>query len=334
MPFDPSKQTLDNITQTLINVSGVGSLGTSIPPKLNGEFRVPFAKNLRLGPVTTFLGGTQYTLLWDEPDDISNISHYNIYVVGALANNTSPVFAGSSRVSPGVFRLVTTTASVLTFFIQTQLSNGNCSELSRSPTVTAQSATPTVSASALPTPTTTTLGGVLASVGVANKWVNYIDTLGTPIATQPAFTQISGTLQEAQGGTGETAYTNGQLLIGNTGTGGLDKAQLAAGHNVEVTNGAGSISIASMTAYTAKTANYTAGANDYTIECTSGTFNVTLPTAIGITGKVYHVVNTGVGVITVATTGGQTIMGVATKTLATLTSGSYKSNGANWIFAS
>jgi hypothetical protein len=56
---------------------------------------------------------------------------------------------------------------------------------------------------------------------------------------------INGTLQEANGGTGETTYTNGQLLIGNTSTGGLDKATLTAGANVTITNGGGSITIAS-----------------------------------------------------------------------------------------
>jgi hypothetical protein len=46
------------------------------------------------------------------------------------------------------------------------------------------------------------------------------------------------------GGTGQTAYTNGQLLIGDTGTGGLDVATITAGSGISVTNGAGTITIA------------------------------------------------------------------------------------------
>ena len=85
-------------------------------------------------------------------------------------------------------------------------------------------------------------------------------------------------------------------------------------------------------AYVAKTANYTATINDYTIDCTSGTFTVTLPTAVGITGRIYIVKNSGTGAITVATTSSQTIDGTTTKLLNTQYSGlRVQSNGANWI---
>ena len=47
-----------------------------------------------------------------------------------------------------------------------------------------------------------------------------------------------------QGGTGQTSYTNGQLLIGNTTGNTLSKATLTAGSNITITEGAGSITIA------------------------------------------------------------------------------------------
>ena len=53
----------------------------------------------------------------------------------------------------------------------------------------------------------------------------------------------SGTLTVAQGGTGQSAYTNGQILIGNTGSTGLDKATIAQSAPVIVTNLQGSITI-------------------------------------------------------------------------------------------
>jgi hypothetical protein len=49
----------------------------------------------------------------------------------------------------------------------------------------------------------------------------------------------------AYGGTAQTSYTNGQLLIGNTTGNTLTKATLTAGSNITITNGAGSITIAS-----------------------------------------------------------------------------------------
>lgn len=85
------------------------------------------------------------------------------------------------------------------------------------------------------------------------------------------------------------------------------------------------------TAYRAITAARTLDATDQLIEVTSGTFNVTLPTAVGITGREYTVKNTGAGTTTLATTSSQTIDGVTTKTILTNESMTVTSNGANWI---
>jgi hypothetical protein len=54
---------------------------------------------------------------------------------------------------------------------------------------------------------------------------------------------VTGTLPVANGGTGQTSYTNGQLLIGNTTGNTLTKATITAGSGVTITNGNGSIEI-------------------------------------------------------------------------------------------
>jgi hypothetical protein len=84
--------------------------------------------------------------------------------------------------------------------------------------------------------------------------------------------------------------------------------------------------------YIAKTATYTALSTDYTIDCTSGTFTVTLPTAVGISGRIYVVKNSGTGSITVDANASETIDGALTYILGT----QYKyviiqSTGAAWV---
>ena len=55
---------------------------------------------------------------------------------------------------------------------------------------------------------------------------------------------ITGTAAVVNGGTGQTSYTDGQLLIGNSSGNTLTKATLTAGTNITITNGNGTIEIA------------------------------------------------------------------------------------------
>jgi hypothetical protein len=50
----------------------------------------------------------------------------------------------------------------------------------------------------LPNPSASTLGGVESLAPVTSKWINTISTSGVPGATQPAFTDISGTASDGQ----------------------------------------------------------------------------------------------------------------------------------------
>ena len=83
--------------------------------------------------------------------------------------------------------------------------------------------------------------------------------------------------------------------------------------------------------YTAKSANFTATSLTSTIDCTN-TITITLPTAVGQTGRIHIIKNSGTGVITIATTSSQTIDGAATQSLLTQYSKiTVQSTGANWI---
>lgn len=83
-------------------------------------------------------------------------------------------------------------------------------------------------------------------------------------------------------------------------------------------------------AYVSKSAAYTAAATDYVIDTKAAT-TITLPTAVGMTGKIYTVKNSTLGTVIVATTGGQTIDGGASVALAPLATLRAMSDGANWI---
>lgn len=86
--------------------------------------------------------------------------------------------------------------------------------------------------------------------------------------------------------------------------------------------------------YTSVTTTYAVTANDYFVNCASGTFTVSLPTASGITGKLYVIKNSGTGVITVDPNGSETIDGSTTKTLTQYNTLSIQSNGTNWVISS
>jgi len=84
--------------------------------------------------------------------------------------------------------------------------------------------------------------------------------------------------------------------------------------------------------YVAKTSAYTATAADEVIDCTSGTFTVTLPSAAGVAGRMFTVKNSGTGVVTIGRTSSQTIDGVnANVVLNGKGSFTVLSTGAAWI---
>jgi len=83
--------------------------------------------------------------------------------------------------------------------------------------------------------------GTVTSVDVSGGTTG-LTTSGGPITSSGTVT-LAGTLATANGGTGQTTYSDGQLLIGNS-SGGLTKATLTAGTNVSITNGNGAITIA------------------------------------------------------------------------------------------
>jgi len=86
-----------------------------------------------------------------------------------------------------------------------------------------------------------TLSWSSTSAGVSNFSAG--STGFTPSSPTSGAVTLAGTLNVANGGTGQTSYTNGQILIGNTSGNTLSKTTLTAGSGVTISNGTGTITI-------------------------------------------------------------------------------------------
>ena len=83
-----------------------------------------------------------------------------------------------------------------------------------------------------------------SQTSAANKYLQSDGTNANWDAVTVSTADITGTLGIGNGGTGQTSFTNGQLLIGNSTGNTLTPATLTAGSGVTITNGSGAITVA------------------------------------------------------------------------------------------
>lgn len=94
---------------------------------------------------------------------------------------------------------------------------------------------------------TTTKKALIFSDGINASFADDVRlTQGTGITVSGDTISLTSPVTTALGGTGQTTYTNGQLLIGNA-SGGLSKATLVGTGTTTITNGDGTITINSTT---------------------------------------------------------------------------------------
>jgi hypothetical protein len=171
--------------------------GSSIPPRVQGEFRVPFVKNLRVVKSEIYAGSTQFTLVWENPDvSTSAISHFNVYVRGMLSGNREPSGPYSVKRSPAIIRVESNIASHVIFVVQTQLTSGLVSDLDRSPSTTGVTTDPITAV--------TDIG--YGTPGALITW----DALGAPSTIGPG---ALDTLVSGRGGGNKPAFVD-PVLIG------------------------------------------------------------------------------------------------------------------------
>jgi hypothetical protein len=123
-------------------------------------------------------------------------------VTAFSSGNLSPLFTVSIATS--------TTTPAQSFTLSTAAANtvfGNCTGSTAGPSYCS------VTGAMLPVPSATTLGGVESITVVSHNFLTGISTSGIPTQAQPAFTDISGTLAIAQGGTGATSAANALINL-------------------------------------------------------------------------------------------------------------------------
>ncbi|CAB4155105.1 hypothetical protein UFOVP652_75 [uncultured Caudovirales phage] len=214
------------------------------------------------GTVTPAYGGTGLTTF-----TAANNALYST-AAGALAAGTLPVAAGGTGVttSTGSGNVVLSTSPTLVTPVLGTPTSGNFSTgtftwptFNQNTTGTAANVTGTVAFANGGTGATTRQDAMDALAGAVTAGA-YLRGNGTDVVMSgiqagdvPTLNQnttgtaanVTGVVGVLQGGTGQSSYTDGQLLIGNTSTNLLTKATLSAGTGITITNGAGSITIAS-----------------------------------------------------------------------------------------
>jgi len=128
---------LEFILSRLVNLTNSAE-GSTLPPKQAGALRVPVVSNLKLLRIQAYFGNTQFTIAWNEPTRISpaQISHFNVYVFGAVADSTQPIGPFAAKRSPAEVRIRAQNSNTpISFIVQTVLKNGQVSDITFSPSI-------------------------------------------------------------------------------------------------------------------------------------------------------------------------------------------------------
>ena len=279
--------------------------GPILPPPNRGGSRVPFVKNLIVARTQRYSGGTQFTLIWDDPEEFrSQIDHFNIYALGLYDDEFTPQGPWQSPASPAEVQIDTNAIRRITLIVQTELKNGMKSALPLSPSVGVTSLEPSAGTPAYPDESVPLSG--LTPWGT----LNYL-LAGNGSSSAPTW-KSRGTLDLVEG-----------------------RSTLTVSGIPVVSNGSGQIREVDVTEIDDTDSPYTELVTDWLLlcDCSSGAITVDLLTAVGKAGRVLTIkkTDTSANVVTVDPAGAQTIEGETTGEI-TLSGESWTlvSDGTNW----
>jgi len=225
------------------------ALGT--PSALVGTNITGTASGLTAGNVTTNANLTGAITSTGNATSLGSFSSANLLSAltdetgtGVVVFATSPTLVTPILGTPTSATLTNATGLPLTTGVTGQLPVANGGTGTATPSIVA--ATNVTVTGTWPNQTVAASGGSGTVTSVAATVPSVFSVSGSPITTSGtlAMTYSGTALPVVNGGTGQTSYTDGQLLIGNTTGNTLTKTTLTAGSGVTITNGSGAITIA------------------------------------------------------------------------------------------
>jgi hypothetical protein len=150
-----------------------------------------------------------------------------------------------------------------------------------------------------------------------------------PASPSPEDVWVKATVSGGTGGGKLKALFGGGFPILSLNTGG-ESSYLLSYYTKENTIKRFQLSSYGELAFKSVSSDYLVTYADNTIECRNA-ITITLPSAIGVSGKIFNIKNTSSGTVTISPSLSQTIDGLSSETVQQYENITVQSNGTNWV---